>query len=93
MEKQIYTVDFNGLNWAFKDVITGETPTGLYAVGDTVAFNLEMQATDVRYTFFCDGQKMNASYLNEQYGYCYHFVMPDHDVKITWETKNLMEEE
>ena len=90
MEKSIYTVDFNGLNRAFKDVRTGEPPTGLYAPGDTVAFTFEMQAYDVSHTFYLDGEELNASYYNEQYGYCYHFVMPAHDVKITWKSRNLM---
>lgn len=92
MEKSIYSVDFNGLNRAFKDVRTGEPPTGLYAQGDTVAFTFEMQADDVRYTFYMDGEEFNASYLNAQYGYCYHFVMPAHNVNITWKSQNLMKE-
>ena len=93
MEKSIYSVDFNGLNRAFKDVRTGEPPTGLYAAGDTVAFTFEMQATDERYTFYLDGEKIEATYLNAQYGFCYHFVMPAHDVKFTWKSRNIMVKE
>lgn len=92
MEKQMYTVDFGGRNWAFKDLRTGAEPKGLYAVGDTVLLSFEMQATDVSYTFYLDGEELNASYYNEQYGYCYHFVMPAHDVKFSWKSRNLMEE-
>lgn len=88
----LYTVDFNGQNDAFKDVRTGQPPTGIYAAGDTVAFTFEMEAYDVSITFYLDGKEFNASYLNEQYGYCYHFVMPEHDVKLTWKTRNLMVE-
>lgn len=90
VENQAYTVDFGGQNKAFKDLRTGEPPTGLYAAGDTVLLNFEMQATDVSITFYLDGEELNASYYNEQYGYCYHFVMPSHDVKLTWKSRNLM---
>ena len=95
MENQIFNVDFNGNNRAFKDLRTGEPPTGWYAPGDTVLLSFEMEAYDVRNTFYLDGEELNASYYNEQYGYCYHFVMPAHDVKITWKSRNsmLMEEE
>ena len=88
-----YTVDFDGRNWAFIDLRTGKEPTGLYAAGDTVLLSFEMQATDVSITFYLDGEVLNASYYNEQYGFCYHFVMPEHDVKLTWTTRNLMESE
>ena len=92
MDKQYYTVDFNGRNWAFKDLRTGMEPAGLYAAGDTVMLQFEMQAEDERITFYLDGEELNASYVNEQYGFCYHFVMPPHDVKLTWKIRNLMEE-
>jgi hypothetical protein len=92
MEKQYFTVDFDGRNWAFKDLRTGEPPVGLYLAGDTVLLDFEMQATDESYTFYLDGVEINASYYNEQYGFCYHFVMPAHDVKLTWKSRNLMEE-
>lgn len=93
MEKQYYTVDFDGYNWAFKDLRTGKPPTGLYAAGDTVLLSFEMQAEDVRNMFYLDGEEISASYYNEYYGHCYHFVMPMHDVKFTWKSRNLMEEE
>ena len=90
MEKKYFTVDFDGCNWAFKDLRTGEPPVGMYAAGDTVLLNFEMQVTDVSITFYLDGEELNASYYNEQYGFCYHFVMPSHDVKLTWKSRNLM---
>ena len=90
MEKQYFTVDFDGRNWAFKDLRTGEPPVGMYAAGDTVLLNFEMQATDVSIAFYLDGEELNVSYYNEQYGFCYHFVMPSHDVKLTWKSRNLM---
>ena len=91
--EKMYTVDFNGKNFAFKDLKTGAEPTGLYAAGDTVLLSFEMQATDVSYRFFLDGEEINASYFNEQYGFCYHFIMPAHDVKFTWQSRNLMTDE
>ena len=93
MDKQLYSIDFNGFEWAFKDLRTGQKPSLLYATGDTVLLQFEMQASDVRNTFYLDDEELNASYYNEQYGYCYHFVMPAHDVKFTWKSRNLMEEE
>ena len=90
MDKPIYSVDFNGMNFAFKDVRTGQEPTGFYAAGDTVMLTFEMQAYDVSYTFYLDGKELNASTVNDHF--CYNFIMPDHDVKLTWKSRNLMEE-
>ena len=92
---QTYRVDFGGFSTAFVDPRTGEPPLDEYAEGEVVLLNFRMQAYDVSHTFYLDGEELNASYYNEQYGYCYHFVMPAHDVKITWKSRNsmLMEEE
>lgn len=96
VEKQIYTVYFGtkgNANDAFKDLRTGKEPTGLYEAGETVLLQFEAWATDVSYKFYMDGEEIEASYFNEEYGFCYHFVMPAHDVRLTWKSWNLMVEE
>ena len=92
---QTYRVDFGGFNTAFVDPRTGEPPLDEYAEGEVVLLNFRMQAYDERYFFYLDDEEITPSYFNEQYGYCLHFVMPAHDVKITWKSRNsmLMEEE
>ena len=89
MKKPVYTVDFKGANYAFMDVRTGEPPTGLYAAGDSVMFIFVMRATDTDYSFFLDGESIYESY-HPEYGYCFQFMMPDHDVKFIWTSRNTM---
>ena len=89
-EKQMHTVDFNGDNFMFVDLRTGEPPVGLYAPGDTVLLKFQFYATDTNYNFYLDGVEINESYFNEKYGYCFHFIMPDRDVQFTWTSYNSM---
>ena len=85
----MYTLDFGGANFMYLDPRTNEPPKSIYFVGEEVCFRLEIWATDTRYTFYLDGQEINASY-DEKYGYCFHFPMPDHDVTFTYTTENTM---
>ena len=89
-QAQLYRIDFGGFNRAFTDLRTGEPPRDEYEVGEAVLLRFEMQATDERYTFYLDDEELTPSYYNEQYGYCLHFVMPAHDVKISWKSENTM---
>lgn len=89
-KRQMYTVDFGGDNFAFIDLRTGEPPTGLYAAGDTVLLDFVMRATDTNYNFYLDGIEIQPSYFDKKYGYCFHFIMPDRDVKFTWTSYNSM---
>ena len=54
---------------------------------------ISMKPKTERYTFYLDGEQIEATYLNAQYGFCYHFVMPAHDVKFTWKSRNIMVKE
>ena len=89
-QQQMYTVDFDGQQFAFIDPRTNEPPTSLYAAGEAVIFRLELVATDTSYRFFLDGEEIQPSYINEQFGYCFYFAMPAHDVKFTYTTRNTM---
>ncbi len=92
-EKQKYTVYFGAsgdANWGFKDPRTGEPPVSLYAPGELVVFSFEMWATDVSYTFYLDDKEIQATYFNDESGFCYQFIMPDHDVRFTWTMRNTM---
>ena len=85
----MFTVDFDGNNFMYRDPRTNEPPAEIYAYGELVIFRLEIWATDTRYTFFLDDKEINDSY-DEKYGYCFKFMMPDHDVKFTYTTQNTM---
>lgn len=60
-----------------------------YKAGERVKINFPFVATDTDYSFFIDGEALNGSY-DEQKGYVFEFTMPDHDVNITFESKNSM---
>ena len=85
----MYTIDFGGANFMYLDPRTNEPPKSIYFVGEEVCFRLEIWATDTRYTFYLDGQEINATH-DEKYGYCFRFPMPDHDVKFSYATENTM---
>lgn len=85
-----FHVDFGGMNWAFVDPRTGEPPVEEYAVGELVLLLFRMQATDERVFFYLDGEEVQPTYYNEQYGYCIDFIMPAHDVRVQWRTQNIM---
>ena len=89
-EEPMFRVDFNGDNFMFIDLRTGEPPVGLYAPGDTVLLKFQFYATDTNYNFYLDGVEINESYFNEKYGYCFHFIMPFRDVQFTWTSYNSM---
>lgn len=60
-----------------------------YRKGDRVKVYFNLIATDTDYTFFVDGNRINASY-SDRLGYIIKFTMPDHDVIVTYESKNSM---
>ena len=87
---QTFRVDFEGMNWAFVDPRTGEPPVDEYAAGELVLLQFRMQATDERVFFYLDGEELTPSYYNEEYDYCLSFIMPAHDVRISWKSINIM---
>ena len=61
-----------------------------YAAGETVTVYYDIIATDTDYWFFIDDDvEMKESYDND-HGYIFTFVMPDHDVTMRVESRNSM---
>lgn len=58
-----------------------------YETGERVVLRYEVIATDTDYHFELEGADLNVRYDN---GYVLSFTMPDHDVKLTLTTRNLM---
>lgn len=78
-----YKVDYNGqMGWY-------ENAKEEYAAGDQVELYFSMIATDTDYHFYLDGADLDQSY-DEEKGFILRFTMPDHDVKLTCESKNSM---
>ena len=61
-----------------------------YPEGATVRLWFSMIATDTDYTFYVDGQRVNASGYDDCKGYCIEFIMPAHDVTVTCDSWNSM---
>ncbi|MCR5041891.1 MAG: hypothetical protein K6C36_07345 [Clostridia bacterium] len=63
-----------------------------YSAGSRVNVFYGMIATDTDYSFYLDGEPLNPSY-DEKKGFRLSFVMPDHDVTVSVESRNSMEYE
>lgn len=63
-----------------------------YAAGESVTVYYDMIATDTDYTFSSDDVELSQRY-DEQHGYVFTFVMPEHDVTLHVSWRNSMEYE
>lgn len=81
--KKSYNVDYCGQ----KNMFSGAEDS--YMEGDTVELSYELIATDTDYTFFVDGQAVNAKW-NVKKGYIIKFTMPDHDIEVYCTQRNSM---
>lgn len=82
--KNSYNVDYHGQ----KDMFSGARDS--YKVGDTVELSYGLIATDTDYSFFVDGQAVNANW-DAKKGYIIKFTMPDHDIEVYCTHRNSME--
>ncbi len=80
-----YKVDYDG----DKDMY--QQAKDEYAAGEKVELIYYMIATDTDYTFYLDGEYFKPDYENE--AFVLRFEMPDHDIKITCESRNTMDPE
>lgn len=62
-----------------------------YKAGEKVKVYFGMIATDTDYTFYLDGKRISSSGYSDLKGYSIEFIMPDHNVELTYESKNSME--
>ncbi len=77
-----YKVDYHGQKFAFSGAKDS------YRAGESVKLYFEFIATDTDYTFFVNGESVNAEYGDR--GYEISFVMPDHDTEVYYESRNTM---
>lgn len=82
--KQQYRLLFDGGDFTSKKT--------RYAAGETVTVYYDVIATDTDYTFYSDDVELSRSY-DEQHGYVFTFVMPEHDVTLHVSWRNSMEYE
>lgn len=60
-----------------------------YAEGTKVELSYSLIATDTDYTFYVDGQRVNAEW-NANKGYIIRFTMPAHDIEVYCTAINTM---
>ena len=84
-EEDEYVIDFCGQEDSF------EGAKDSYAEGDKVSLTFPYIATDTDYSFFVDDERFNADYDSKKDAYRIKFRMPDHDVKVRYESRNSME--
>ena len=78
-----YKVDYCGI----KSLYQGAKNS--YRAGKKVTVYYEAIATDTDYVFYLDDERLNYSY-DDKKGFVITFVMPEHDVKLSCQTKNSM---
>ena len=84
-EAEEYVIDFCGQEDSF------EGAKDSYAEGEKVSLTFGYIATDTDYSFYVDEEPFNADYDSKKDVYKIKFKMPDHDVKVRYESRNTME--
>lgn len=79
-----YNVDYGGKKSLF------ENARDSYRAGAKVKLYYGIIATDTDYSFYVDGKRFNAGY-DESKGYIIEFIMPEHDITVSVESRNSME--
>ena len=62
-----------------------------YKAGQQVKIYFTYVATDTDHSFYLDGERISPSDYSDSKGYTISFVMPSHDVELTYDSKNSME--
>jgi hypothetical protein len=60
-----------------------------YRAGTEVTLYFDLVATDTDYSFLLDGEPIHYTY-DDQKGFVIQFTMPDHDVKLEYDSRNSM---
>ena len=82
-QKNKYQVDYCGQ----KDLFNNAKDS--YKEGTVVKVYFDLIATDTDYTFYLDDQPVHVTYDSNK-GYVIEFVMPNHDVKLSFDSKQSM---
>lgn len=88
-KQKTYRIDYDGKQELFSTLTHGKAPKKAVK-DDTVTVCFEAVASDTRYEFYLDGERLNSRY-DHQHGYIISFIMPDHDVTLSYTKQNLME--
>lgn len=81
-----YKVDYCGQKDSFADA------KDYYKPGTKVELKFLYIATDTDYTFYLDDQIINPEYYSTGGGcFIISFIMPEHDVKLRWNSRNTMD--
>ena len=78
-----YRVDYDGV----KELYVGAKDS--YRAGQEVTLYYTMIATDTDYSFYLDGEPIDFDY-DDRKGFIIRFTMPNHDVKLEYNSKNSM---
>lgn len=76
-----YKIDFGDQKSAFSEVKDS------YKAGEKVKFYFPITVTDTSFYFYLDGERIDPGYSAEK-GLVISFTMPEHDVKLTYESRN-----
>ena len=78
-----YKVDLGDSSFCYEGVKSS------YRAGEEVTLYFTLIATDTNYSFYLDGEPINYDY-DDRKGFVIRFTMPDHDVKLEYQTVNSM---
>ena len=78
-----YNVDYDGCKFMY------EGAKDSYRAGERVTLYYGLIATDTDYRFTLDGAELDRGY-DEKKGFVLSFIMPEHDVKLSVESRNTM---
>lgn len=78
-----YQVDYCGSKGCYSNAKDS------YRAGTEVTLYFDLVATDTDYSFLLDGESVNYTY-DDQKGFVIQFTMPDHDVKLEYDSRNSM---
>lgn len=81
--EKFFKVDYHGQ----MDLFDGAKEK--YLEGTEVEIAYSLIATDTDYTFYVDGQEVNAMW-NDGKGYIIRFTMPNHDIEVFCDMRNSM---
>lgn len=78
-----YQVDYCGSKGCYSNAKDS------YRAGTEVTLYFDLVATDTDYSFRLDGEPINYTY-DDKKGFVIQFTMPDHDVKLEYDSRNSM---
>ena len=90
-KQKAYSIDYDGRAGFYTAPDNEPVPTKARA-GELVIIFSDLVATDTKYEFYLDDERLNPDYTHE-HGYVIQFIMPEHDVKLSCLRQNISEEQ